>query len=238
MGEAMGAANDIHAFAVSVLRLGRGLRAVRQPGPRRPEATLELYEFEACPYCRKVREVMSELDLAFISRACPRGARRNRARAREIGGKEQFPLLVDPNTRATLYESEVIITYLAETYGRGRPRVGRLLSPLNTAGAMAASLSRRRGGRIRPGLEGRAQPPRLIELYGFEASPYCRKVRETLHELGLDHLALNVAKRSPRRPELVARGGRMMVPFLVDPNTGVALYESDDIIAHLRQTYG
>lgn len=43
---------------------------------------------------------------------------------------------------------------------------------------------------------------------------------------------------SRRRPELVALGGKMQVPYLVDPNTGVAMYESDDIVAYLRKTYG
>ena len=30
----------------------------------------------------------------------------------------------------------------------------------------------------------------------------------------------------------------MMVPYLVDPNTGVATYESADIEAYLLTTYG
>ena len=37
---------------------------------------------------------------------------------------------------------------------------------------------------------------------------------------------------------LVDRGGRMMVPYLADPNTGTELYESDDICEYLSQTYG
>ena len=30
----------------------------------------------------------------------------------------------------------------------------------------------------------------------------------------------------------------MMVPYLVDPNTGAAMYESADIQAYLLKTYG
>ncbi len=48
----------------------------------------------------------------------------------------------------------------------------------------------------------------------------------------------NVGKKSGRRAELVARGGKMMVPYLIDPNTGTEMYESDDIVAYLESTYG
>ena len=33
-------------------------------------------------------------------------------------------------------------------------------------------------------------------------------------------------------------GGKMVVPYLVDPNRDVAMYESDDIIDYLYDTYG
>ena len=46
------------SFAVSVVRAGNGM-AVGTIGPR-PEKMLELYEFEACPFCRKVREVLDK----------------------------------------------------------------------------------------------------------------------------------------------------------------------------------
>lgn len=33
------------------------------------------------------------------------------------------------------------------------------------------------------------------------------------------------------------RAGRMQVPYLADPNTGVETYEPDDIVAYLERTY-
>ena len=57
---------------------------------------------------------------------------------------------------------------------------------------------------MRDGLAGGPQPPRLLELWTFAASPYCRKVREELAELGLGDVAHNVAKRGRRRPVLIA----------------------------------
>lgn len=233
--------NNAHSLTVSVLRGGRGLAVTSycQKNPPRPEKMLELYEFEACPYCRKVREVMSELDLAYLCRPTPKGGARNRDIVLEKGGQSMFPFLVDPNTGHSLYESEDIITYLVDTYGGGRSGAGKLFAPLNSASAAVASLVRMRGGQVAPGRETASAPKQPLELYNFEASPFCRKVREALCELQLDYVVLNVAKGSKRRPELKARGGRMMVPFLVDPNHGdTQMYESDDIVAYLRTTYG
>lgn len=38
--------------------------------------------------------------------------------------------------------------------------------------------------------------------------------------------------------ELEARGGKRVVPYLVDEAEGVEMYESDDIVAHLQKVYG
>ncbi len=226
---------DAHAFVPSVLRLGRGLLAWA-PAARAPEIPLELHEFEGCPFCRKVRDALTELDIGYVSRAAGKGADRSRLVA--AGGKAQVPFLHDPNTGVSMYESEDIVDYLWKTWGgRARPRWLSLLGPLDTASSALASAARpTRGSRVR---RTRAeQPAQLIELWSFEASPYCRKVREVISELGLDVRVHNVGKGGRRRPELVALGGRMQVPYLADPNTGVAMYESDEIVAYLRRVYG
>ena len=76
-----------------------------------------------------------------------------------------------------------------------------------------------------------------LTLYNMEGSPYCRRVREALTELDLEYIVRNVPKGSPKRAALVERGGKMQVPFLVDPNTDSAMYESDDIVAYLEAQY-
>ena len=64
-------------------------------------------------------------------------------------------------------------------------------------------------------------------------------MREALTELDLDVEISPCPKSGERfRPELVARGGKAQFPYLVDPNTGVEMYESLDIIAYLFETYG
>jgi len=37
--------------------------------------------------------------------------------------------------------------------------------------------------------------------------------------------------------ELLARGGKRQVPYLVDTDAGVEMYESKDIIEHLHATF-
>ena len=98
----------------------RGWRgtAAFAPPDRRPEKLLKLYDIEASPYCRLVREVMTELDLDVLVVPCPAGGTRFRPEAEAIGGKRLFPLLVDDNTGTHLYESADIIEYLEQTYGR------------------------------------------------------------------------------------------------------------------------
>jgi glutathione S-transferase len=47
----------------------------------------------------------------------------------------------------------------------------------------------------------------------------------------------NVAKGSPKRAAFVQRSGKMMVPWLHDPNTGASMFESADIVRYLERTY-
>ena len=118
------------SLAASVARLGAGLRTEKLG--KRPEKPLELYDIEACPYCKKVREALTALDLTAIVYPCPKGGKRFRGTVRAAGGKEQFPYLVDPNTGAAMYESDAIVAYLFEHYGTG----GKPL--LYTGGPIAA----------------------------------------------------------------------------------------------------
>jgi glutathione S-transferase len=64
-------------------------------------------------------------------------------------------------------------------------------------------------------------------------------VREALTELDIDAEIYPCPKQGERfRPQVVERGGKAQFPYLVDPNTGVEIYESLDIVAYLFETYG
>ncbi len=200
----------------------------------RPEKTLELYEFEGCPYCRKVREALSVLDLDALILPCPKNGPRYREQVKERGGKYQFPYLVDPNTGKEMYESDEIVRYLFERYGDGQVPAALRAGFVTDASASAASLWRfRRGSYYRPA----RAPERPLELYSFEASPFCRIAREALSSLELPYRLHNVAKGSPGRSAFRSRSGRMMVPWLVDANTDTTLFESADIVRYLERTY-
>lgn len=220
------------SFAVSVVRAGNGMN-VGTLGPR-PEEMLELYEFEACPFCRKVREALSILDLDVLVKPCPKGGTRFRPELVQRGGKAQFPYLVDPNARIETYESDDIVRHLFARYGDGRVPASLSFAPLYLASNALASLSRPLSG-----VRARASrlPAQPLELWSFEASPYCRIVRDALCELEIPYVLHNVAKGSPKRDAFVARAGKMQVPYLFDPNTGRAMFESADIVAYLDATY-
>ena len=221
------------AFLSTLARVGTGLRV--GPLGARPARPLELYEFEACPFCRKVREALSILDLEAIIYPCPKGGPTFRPRVRELGGRELFPYLVDPNTGKAMYESSDIVAYLFAEYGDGRVPAPLALGPVTDLSSVFAGLARLGAGSRYRRARAPAQP---LELYSFEASPFCRLVRETLTQLELPYLLHNVAKGSPKRDAFVRLSGKMMVPYLVDPNTGAAMFESAEITAYLERTYG
>lgn len=224
---------DVTTSLIATLaRAGIGLR-VGALGPR-PEKLLELYEFEACPFCRKVREALTILDLDARIFPCPKGAPRHRQAVKARGGKLQFPYLVDPNTGKEMYESDDIVRYLFEHYGAGKP-------PALLAKGIFTDLSAGLASVSRPGFGARYRPARApeqpLELYSFEASPYCRIAREALCSLELPYVLHNVAKGSPKRDDFVKRSGKMQVPYLVDPNTGAGMFESAEIVRYLESTY-
>lgn len=245
--------NEVTALAGSAARLGVGIYASRS-ARRTPERLLELYEFEACPFCRKVRDALTTLDLEAMIYPCPKGGTRFRPKVLAEGGKAQFPYLIDPNTDRRMYESDVVVAYLLDTYGDGH-RPALLTGPVATLSSALASACRpSRGGRARP-----SRPPaQPLELYSFEASPFARIVRETLCELEIPYHLHNVGKggrvdwlppnvrarvapsappTTDNRSAFVARAGRVQVPYLVDPNRDVAMFESDDIRRYLLDTY-
>ena len=216
----------------SVWRLGSGSQ-VGVLG-KRPARRLELYEFEACPYCRKVREALSILDLEAMVHPCPKGGPTYRPQVRKLGGREMFPYLVDPNAGRAMYESDDIVAYLFSEYGDGEVPWALGAGILTDASSTLSGLPRLGGG----GWYRQARTPEQpLELYSFEASPFCRIVRETLCELELPYRLRNVAKGSPGREAFVERSGRMQVPWLVDPNTGTELFESAEIVHYLEDTY-
>lgn len=205
-------------------------------GFKRPELPLKLYEFEGCPFCKKVREAVSILDLEINVYPCPRDSTTWRPEAVALGGKSQFPFLVDPNNGKQMYESDDIIRYLFTEYGPGEDKIPFMLKagPLTTITCALGMATRvGYGNKARKS----RQPSLPLRFWGYEASPFVKVAREVLTELELPYLYISTARGSPRRQEMLDKYGRFQVPFLEDPNKGVCLFESKDIVEYLNKTY-
>jgi len=210
----------------------------------RPAEPPILYEYEASPFCRKVRETALLLDLTLELRPCP-GARAgfsDELKART--GRRTVPYLVDPNNEAELFESEDIVDYLLDNYGPARDSYDpKALWPLRgefaTVTATFAAIARGFAGSQRQSnARGDNEDMAPLELWGYEPSPFVRPVREKLCALCLPHRLVPTSRGSANRDRLVARKGvQFQVPFLVDPNTGVELFESPEIIEYLDAVY-
>lgn len=206
------------------------------PRARPAAGTLKLYEFEACPFCRKVREAMSTLDLDVLMFPCPKGGERYRPFVQQRGGKAQFPFLIDENTGFEGYESDEIIQYLFKTYGDGRIPLPLAFGAATNLSAGIASLMRSGRGARKAGPC--AVPRYALELWAYEASPFSKIVRERLVEYELPYLLHNAARGSVNRDVLRNLTGRVQVPYLIDPNTGISMFESAEILDYLEMTYG
>jgi len=80
-----------------------------------PDEMVEIYQFEACPYCKKVREKLNDLQIDFIARQVKPGS--DRSRVEEISGQTGVPVLVDPNKDTVMQESDDIVDHLEKHYG-------------------------------------------------------------------------------------------------------------------------
>ncbi|CAM8955284.1 unnamed protein product [Rhodiola kirilowii] len=133
-----------------------------------------------------------------------------------------------------MYESDDIIKYLVKKYGSGSVPWTLSLGPLTMLTEVLALIGRMgKGSSYTPA----KLPPKPLELWAYEASPFCRIVHEVLVELELPHLLHNCARGSPKRQVLFERVGHFQSPYLEDPNTGVKTFESSAIIDYLRATF-
>jgi glutathione S-transferase len=227
-----------------------GSRSVQQP-----DQLPELYDREGCPKCRLVRAAFTELNLDVRIIPVPVGGTRFLDQLKAVSGSDEVPYLVDPNTNTRLGGSDLIVEYLFRHYaGRNAPKQLQA-TPITLARyKLATAVRQNQGVRVEPSLAA----PQDLTLYSFESSPYSRIVREKLSELELPYKLVNIGKQqradvgpstfrlhlgpykplpNTKRSEFFARHGNVQVPYLIDPNTGVDMFESADIAVYLDQTY-
>lgn len=76
----------------------------------------------------------------------------------------------------------------------------------------------------------------MLTLYVKTGCPFCQKVLRAGEELGALFEERNIADPTMAK-ELIERGGKQQVPYLVDDANGKEMYESDDIVAYLHEKY-
>ncbi|PIN03544.1 hypothetical protein CDL12_23935 [Handroanthus impetiginosus] len=199
-----------------------------------PPMRLQLFEFEACPFCRRVREAKTELDLSVEIFPCPKGSVRHREMVKRLGAKNsmQFPFLVDPNTGSSMYESSNIVKYLFDQYG---PSFGMLESTIITG--WVPTLLRAGRGMTLWEKSIKEPPSGKLELFSYENNPYARIVREALCELELPYILQSVGQGSVRAKSLLEMSGSNEVPYPVDHNTGMKIGGYKNVISYLFQSY-
>ena len=74
----------------------------------------------------------------------------------------------------------------------------------------------------------------MLKLYVKTGCPYCAAVITKLNELSVSFEERNIADPEVAK-ELIARGGKRQVPYLVDED--VRMYESADIVQYLQENY-
>lgn len=73
----------------------------------------------------------------------------------------------------------------------------------------------------------------MLEIFILETCPYCHKVLTFLDENNIKYKKIDIAQKQ-NEEALIKIGGKRQVPFLVDKENGVEMYESDDIIEYLK----
>jgi glutathione S-transferase len=77
----------------------------------------------------------------------------------------------------------------------------------------------------------------MLTLYFRPTCAFCRRVMAVIDRLKLE-VDMKDISDTAIQDELIARGGKSLVPYLVDEAQGIEMYESDAIVAHLQKHYG
>ena len=76
-----------------------------------------------------------------------------------------------------------------------------------------------------------------LTVYRLQACPFCERVIRRLNELDVPYESRFVEPMHSDRDVVKRISGKRTVPAIVDPNTGVTMSESANIVAYLDGTY-
>jgi len=200
-----------------------------------PVQTIVLYDNESSPArCKRVREMFNLLDITYECRPA-------------FDNLDSLPYIYDPNMKddqQTIKGDDSIIDHLLDNYGPSTTLYDtKALWPISfrqfaIVTSTLAALLRGNPGKTQ---QANARPDNAdmkpIELWAYECSPFVRPVKEKLYSLGLPHRVVSCSRGSSNRDKMVEKTGRFQVPYLVDDNTGIEMFESAEIVKYLEATY-
>ena len=73
----------------------------------------------------------------------------------------------------------------------------------------------------------------MIDLFILETCPYCKKVMKYMDENDIKYNKIDISNKASEE-SLIKLGGKRQVPFIVDKDRNLQLYESADIIEYLK----
>ena len=73
----------------------------------------------------------------------------------------------------------------------------------------------------------------MLELFILETCPYCKKVISFLEQNNMEFKKIDIANKESEESRIKI-GGKRQVPFLVDSERNIQMYESNDIIEYLK----
>ena len=73
----------------------------------------------------------------------------------------------------------------------------------------------------------------MLDLFVLETCPYCKKVMKYMDENNIKYNKINIENKESEE-SLIQIGGKRQVPFLVDNDRNIQMYESNDIIEYTK----
>ncbi|MFT5849640.1 MAG: glutaredoxin 3 [Patiriisocius sp.] len=77
----------------------------------------------------------------------------------------------------------------------------------------------------------------MLTLYYKPTCPFCQRVLGEAEDMGIKLDLKDISSDPVLADELIERGGKRMVPYLVDADRNVEMYESGDIVAYFAEHY-
>ena len=200
--------------------------------------SLVLYDIEGNCACKVVREAISMLDICCLVKPCPHGAVRHRAEAlshalNQGGAALEFPVLFDITTNQVFSGAASVLDQLYSVHLDGALPPWYLDSRLAKIAFYLGGVKETESCYASP----TKAPATPLNLWAYEASPFCTIVREKLCEMEIPYVLFPCARGSSRRDLLQRTAGTFQVPYLEDPNTSICLFESADIVEYLEIHY-